>query len=193
MSYKERNQALVRGPFGQISRYGCTGKPFASERWFIHATARLMKTPLSLAVRGVQEPCIAHRGPINMRSVAAVLAALVLVSGCATLSGPPMLTREDVVRMSKAGGPPQVIIDRLRNTGTVIPLTASDIVQLHQAGVSQEVLDYMQQAQFAEMRRREGMLYGMYPYPYYSPFYGCRWRHGLYPYPGWALDPWGFC
>lgn len=128
-----------------------------------------------------------------MRSVAALLAALVLASGCATLAGPPMLTRDDVVRMSKAGDSPSAIIDRLRNTGTVIPLTASEIVRLHQAGVAPEVLDYLQQAQFAEMRRREAMLYGLHPYRYYSPFHGCRWGRGFYPYPGWAMDPWGFC
>ncbi len=128
-----------------------------------------------------------------MRALASLLAALVLVSGCATLSGPPMLTRDDIVRMSKAGDPPQAIVDKLRDTGTVIPLSASDIVRLHQQGVSQEVLDYLQQAQIAEMRRREALLYSMSPYPFYSPYYGCGWRHRFYPYSGWAMDPWRFC
>ena len=82
-------------------------------------------------------------GPIIMRALACLLAAVLLVSGCATLSGPPMLTRDDVVRMSKAGESPQAIIDRLRETGTVIALSASDIVTLHQAGVSQEVLIFL--------------------------------------------------
>ncbi len=123
------------------------------------------------------------------RLLACLLAAAALLSGCATLTGPPPLTREDIVRLSKAGEPPQAIIDRLNATGTVIPLTGSDIVRLHQQGVSEEVLDYLQQAQIAEMRRREAMLYGMYPPYSYSPFYGCGWRR-FHPY-GW--DPWGWC
>ena len=123
-----------------------------------------------------------------MRALVCLVAAVVLASGCATLSGPPMLSRDEVVRMSKAGESPQAIIDRLRDTSTVISLSASDIVSLHQAGVSREVLDYLQRVQFAEMRRREALLYGMYPYPFYSPFYGCSWRYRF-----WAMDPWGPC
>ncbi len=103
-----------------------------------------------------------------------------------------MLTRDDVVRMSKAGEPPQAIIDRLRETGTVIALSGSDMARLHQQGVSEPVLDYLQQAQIAEMRRREALLYSMYPYyPPYSPFYGCGWRQRFHPYYG--MSPWGFC
>ncbi len=117
------------------------------------------------------------------------LLAAVIVSGCATLSGPPPLTRDDIVRLSKAGESPQAIIDRLQATDTVIPLTGSDIVRLHQQGVPEEVLDYLQQAQIAEMRRREAMLYSMYPYPAYTPFYGCGLRR-FHPY---AWDPWGWC
>ncbi len=117
------------------------------------------------------------------------LLAAALVSGCATLAGPPPLTRDDIVRLSKAGESPQAIIDRLQATDTVIPLTGSDIVRLHQQGVPEEVLDYLQQAQIAEMRRREAMLYSMYPYPAYTPFYGCGLRR-FHPY---AWDPWGWC
>jgi hypothetical protein len=124
-----------------------------------------------------------------MRFVAVVLLAALLAGGCATLSGPPPLTRDDLVRMAKTGDSPQAIIDRLRDTGTVLALSASDIVRLHQSGVPHEVLDYLQQVQIAEVRRRDALLYS---YPPYASFFGCPWRFRHYPHP-WVMTPWGPC
>lgn len=89
--------------------------------------------------------------------------------------------------MSRAGDSPGAIIDRLRQSGTVISLSASDIVKLHQEGVSHEVLDYLQQAQLTEMRHRDALSFGYPPY-------ACGWRYGFQPY--WSPYPnlpWGFC
>ena len=61
-----------------------------------------------------------------------VLAAALLLAGCATVSHPPPMTREDVVQMAKAGEPPVAIIRRLQETGTVFALNASDLVRLHE-------------------------------------------------------------
>jgi hypothetical protein len=128
-----------------------------------------------------------------MRRLASLLALTLLASACATLSGPEPLTPEQIVAMSRAGEPPQAIIDRLRESGTVLALSASDIVRLHQAGVAPEVLDYLQQAQMLEIRRREALFSGMYP--------RCSWGGGFYPpfpprlglYSPWSMRPWGPC
>jgi hypothetical protein len=102
-----------------------------------------------------------------------VVAFAVLVAGCAGFDpGPPPLSRADVVQMSKAGETPAAIIGRLKASGTVLWLTASDIVDMRQSGVPAEVLDYLQAALLAEMRLRaqfDMMLYG----PERSPFSRC--------------------
>jgi hypothetical protein len=127
------------------------------------------------------------------RLLAAVAAlSAVLLTGCATLAGPEPLTREQIVAMSKAGEPPQAIIEKLRETYTVLPLSGSEIVRLHDEGVAPEVLDYLQLAQISEVRRREAL---------FSSMYGCSWGSRLYPrfqsrfgpYPPWGMGPWGPC
>jgi hypothetical protein len=50
---------------------------------------------------------------------------------------------EDVKAMSHAGLSDDVIISQIRNTHTAYRLTASDIIALHDAGVSQTVIDFM--------------------------------------------------
>jgi hypothetical protein len=99
--------------------------------------------------------------------------SIALLGACAGLEpGPPPLTSADIVQLSKSGEPPASIVDRLRESGTVLWLSASDIVKLRDAGVPNEVLDYLQAAQMAELRRRsqfDQMLYG----PELSPFSRC--------------------
>jgi len=98
---------------------------------------------------------------------------VLLAGGCAGFDpGPPPLTRAEVVRLSRSGEPPAAIIDRLAKSHTVLWLSASDILQLRQEGVATEVLDYLQAAQMADVRRQrqfEQLLYG----PEMSPFSRC--------------------
>ena len=113
-----------------------------------------------------------------MHRIRLALAAFALLAGgCAAFDpGPPPLTGAEVVQLTRSGEPPATIIGRLISTQTVLWLSASDIVELRQSGVAIEVLDHLQAAQFAEMRRRaqfEQLLYG----PERSPFSRC----GGYP------------
>ena len=109
-----------------------------------------------------------------MRKIRLLIAALALfAAGCAGFDpGPPPLTKADVVQLSKAGETPAAIIARLRSTRTVLWLSATDIVEMRQAGVSVEVLDHLQASLLAELRFRaqfDQMLYG----PETSPFSRC--------------------
>jgi hypothetical protein len=109
----------------------------------------------------------------RFKSHAVAILAAIAVGGCAAFDpGPPPLTEAQIIELSKAGQPPAAIIDQLRKTRTVLWLSASDIVKLREAGVSAQVLDYLQAVQFAEMRRRgqfDQLLYG----PEMSPFSRC--------------------
>jgi hypothetical protein len=131
---------------------------------------------------------------VNKTLFLAVLAFL-LLQGCAALSGPPPLTRDEVIAMAKAGESPRGMIEKLRETGTVLPMSASEILRLNQAGVPSEVLDWLQAAQMAELRRREALFSGMYGCPL-----GARMHPRLDPRVAspapWSMGlwgPWGPC
>lgn len=102
-----------------------------------------------------------------------VVALALLASGCVSFdAGPPPLSRAEVVQLARSGEKPEAIVERLKSTRTILWLSAKDIVELREAGVAIEVLDYLQAAQLAEMRRRsqfDQLLYG----PEHSPFSRC--------------------
>lgn len=55
------------------------------------------------------------------------------------------LTIHDVKSMSDAGIKDDVIIQQIKNTGSVYHLSADDIIDLKNSGVSQKVIEYMQE------------------------------------------------
>ncbi len=101
-----------------------------------------------------------------------VAACALLAAGCAGLDPAPELTRADIVRMTRAGDPPAVIVERLKATSSIVWLSAAEVAELRQSGVAPEVLEYLQAAQLSEMRRRaqfDQLLYG----PERTPFSRC--------------------
>jgi hypothetical protein len=75
------------------------------------------------------------------------LAAGLLMAGCSTYGkkNRPPVTVSQILEMSKAGTPPANIIARIRESGTVYRMKASDLAELKAQGVADEVIDYMQQ------------------------------------------------
>ena len=101
----------------------------------------------------------------------------IMVAGCATVQGPPPPTPDEIVALAKSGAPAQDIIRRMRESGAVYPLTASQLARLREQGVPDEVIDYMNRTHLDAVRREEAMrqsfFYGpsMFP-PYYPYWYG---------------------
>ncbi|MGH8706184.1 MAG: hypothetical protein ACREUO_12305 [Burkholderiales bacterium] len=127
-----------------------------------------------------------------MRRFLALTGAALLLSACAPLEPRPApLTQHDVVQRVKSGVNSQAIIDELKRTETVMLLSASDIVRLHQAGVPAEVLDYLQRAQIEEISWRSRSAHR------YDPFYGglfpCPWPPHYSPRFGRRYAPWPGC
>src|SRR5207302_9234142 len=89
---------------------------------------------------------------------AAVPAGLIALGGCAALgfgqSKPPVMVSE-VVRMSEEGIPPQTIVKKMRDSGTVYRFSAAQLAQLHDQGVQDQVLNYMQQTYLDAVRREQ--------------------------------------
>jgi hypothetical protein len=90
------------------------------------------------------------------RNVAALL-CLALLAGCAGMQHRPPPTLEQVVEMSQAGKPAEEIIRELQETRAVYPLTGSQIAKLHDRGVADAVLDYLQNT-YAESIRWDARL-----------------------------------
>jgi len=119
-----------------------------------------------------------------MRALLAAL-CLALLSGCAALEPRPApLGEAEVVRLARAGETPESIIARLEDSRTVLPLSASDIVRLHEQGVPAPVLDWLQNAQIEEIRRREAFA-RCYRYDPFGRSFGCTGMWSAYPYHRW--------
>jgi hypothetical protein len=83
------------------------------------------------------------------------LLSVLLVAGCSmSFSKPlPPVTVPQIIQMSNAEVPPEDIIQKLRDSGTVYRLQASQLAQLKGQGVPDSVLDYMQQTYLDAVRR----------------------------------------
>jgi hypothetical protein len=114
----------------------------------------------------------------------------------------PNLPLDEIVRMSKAGATPDLIIAAIRDSHSGYALTASQMMELARQGVDGKVLDHIQGAQEQAMRdafaeefnQRErvceekikGLQREVLRSPYYDPFW-------IYPAPYWSYPlPYGY-
>jgi hypothetical protein len=86
------------------------------------------------------------------------LACVALLGGCAGMDRRAPPTLEHVVEMSRAGTPADEIIGELQRTRAVYRLTGSQIARLHDQGVADPVLDYLQNV-YTESIRRDSRLH----------------------------------
>ena len=83
--------------------------------------------------------------------------SLLLLAGCATTGTYQFktVTVDEILQMSKDKVPSDQIIKKIAESGTIYRLTASQLADLRQAGVSDEVINYMQQTYLDAMRRQQ--------------------------------------
>ena len=84
------------------------------------------------------------------------LTGVTLLSGCAALGfkQPEPVTVGQVIEMSKEGVPAETIVAKMRDSEGVYRFTAAQLAELHDLGIADPVLDYMQQT-YIEAERRE--------------------------------------
>ena len=149
----------------------------------------LKSGPLAMPTPGhlkLEHPLTVKCGFESVIVVMIALAMLAVTTGCASPDRRQAPSLDDVVRMSEQGESDDEIIALLFESRAVYPLSSSKIVDLHQRGVTTEVLDYMQKAYVEHERRRERW---MYSDPYWGyPCVGCRyhryrWGPPFYGYP----------
>jgi hypothetical protein len=102
--------------------------------------------------------------------IAAFLLCSVLLGGCAGMQRRPPPSIDQIVEMARAGKPAEEIVRELQETRAVYPLTASQIVKLHEQGVPDAVLDYMQNA-YAEGIRWDARMQYESSYWWHDCFY----------------------
>ncbi len=92
----------------------------------------------------------------RMRSVAFFICVLSLsvLAGCTFSASTPRVpvTVSQILEMSKTGVPPGTIVQKMRDSGTVYRLQASQLAQLKEQGVPNAVLNYMQQTYLDAVR-----------------------------------------
>lgn len=113
---------------------------------------------------------------IRISALATLLLGFLLLGGCAGLQHRPAPTIEQVVEMAQSGKSAEDIIAELRLTQAVYALSASRIVGLHDQGVPDQVLDYMQDTYAEHIHWNARMQYERPFYWWHDCFY-CYRRH----------------
>lgn len=98
-------------------------------------------------------------GDTQLAILFAVTAALFLLGSCATtgVNKSAPLTVTEVLKMSKDKVPPDEIIKKMRESGTVYRLEASELAKLHEEGVPDPVINYMQESYLNAVRRNQAL------------------------------------
>jgi hypothetical protein len=102
-----------------------------------------------------------------MRSLWTCL-CLLFLSGCHTYVVRPLnpLTTEEILKLSKDGVPADQIIQKIVESHTAYVMDARDVIQLHEAGVDEKVINFMMET---ERRAREEQAYYHHEHYYYDP------------------------
>lgn len=152
-------------------------------------SVRMMRTLASLSRR---------QSPILI-----LLTCITLLGGCASLGveqSTPPVTVSDVIQLSKQGVPAETILDKMRESQTVYRLTPSQLAQLRDQGVADQVIDYMQQTYLYAVRNDQSLedwdywTLGADGFWYGGPYYGWPphwWIRDSYGYSAWG-DGWGW-
>ncbi len=98
--------------------------------------------------------------PVRAALTGFTLVAALTLPGCSLLGlrgapPPPPLRVSEVVQMSHQGVPVKTIMHKMRESGTVYRLDAAQLVRLHDEGVPDPVLNYMQQTYLNSVRKQQ--------------------------------------
>ena len=96
----------------------------------------------------------------GLGSTSILLAGSALFGGCSTLGVEPSkepVTVSEVIQMTQEGIPADAIVEKMRESKSVYRLNAAELAQLHDRGIADPIINYMQQT-YLEAARREQSL-----------------------------------
>ncbi len=111
-----------------------------------------------------------------------LLAVLGTSSGCVPPLRREPLTADQILQMTKDKAPPDLIIQKIRDSRTVYVLHAEDVKALLDKGIDPKVVDEMLETRVREAEYNCGYYYPYpyYPYPYYyGPYFGIGYRFDI--------------
>jgi hypothetical protein len=121
---------------------------------------------------------------MSIRSIFVACVAVVALAGCATVNtgpAPVSYSPDEIIAMSsKAGNTPATVVQTLKAGRSFYALPASELARMSKAGVSDEVVNYLQ-ASHLEATRLATLQQTRYESPFwYGSPYGMRtcWRAG---------------
>lgn len=97
-----------------------------------------------------------------MQRLVMLIGVVLALQGCASAPRPAPLTTTEIVQMSQRKLSDDIIIGRIRASGAVYRLSAAELVKLHDQGVSDAVLNAMQNTQIEEVRSYGGRSTGFF-------------------------------
>jgi hypothetical protein len=99
----------------------------------------------------------------------------------------------DVVAMSQAGVDERLMVSHVRSSGVATPLSASDVIYLHQQGVKPSVIEAMQSPPSVPPAPASAPViveeHHYAPPPYYWRPYPYHYRH-CHPHASWGFSVW---
>lgn len=112
-----------------------------------------------------------------------ILVGISFCEGCAIMGPerPKPVTVTEIIEMSKAGVPADQIVTKMKTSGTIYRLTASQLSQIKKDGAPDAVIDYMQQTYIDAIKRDAA-----YENWEHWTMYGSYWYGGV-PF-GWPHD-----
>ena len=99
---------------------------------------------------------------------------LILMGGCTGLNPIiqpiPPVTYEEVIRLTQEKVAPEVIINKIHDSGTVFRLNSDEVSDLRRQGVDAKVVDYMMDT-YTEQVRRDQELHDWNRWSFYGGHY----------------------
>lgn len=99
------------------------------------------------------------------------------------------VTVPEIVKMSQDKVPAKKIINEIKQSHTAYTLKASEYAKLQQAGVSDSVVNYMQDTHLKLIRQNQQMRDSYSWNPYYNNYWYGGWGWPYYGYGGWGWNP----
>ena len=95
--------------------------------------------------------------PLTKLAASTLLVGATLLGGCSTFGfkQPDPVMISQVIEMNKEGVPTDSIIKTMRDSDAVYRLTAAQLAELHDMGLPDPVLNYMQQTYIEAERRQQ--------------------------------------
>lgn len=121
-----------------------------------------------------------------------IIGGILLLQSCVVYqqSREPAVKVPDILQMSKDGLSSKDIIQKIKKSRTEFTLKADELAKLQKLGVSDSVINYMEETHFNSIRRDAqnqnsyywGQGWGSYYYGY--PYYYYRWPYNYWGYWG---------